>query len=41
MDEILDKYIPTYFDTSDAADKIGEKLQSKNYLIAGIGAFIE
>lgn len=40
MDEILENFIANHSDTSDAADKNGEKLLSKNAFTAPIAAVI-
>lgn len=40
MNEVCDNHIANYSDTSYAADKIGEKLQSTNAFTAPIRTFI-
>lgn len=41
LNEVLDKHIPDHFDTSEAADKIGENILSTNASIAPISAFLQ
>lgn len=40
-DEILKKHIAKYLDTSDTADKVGEKLLSTNDFMEPIATFIQ
>lgn len=39
MEEILEKHIPKYFDTSNTADNIGESILSPNAFMTLIDAF--
>lgn len=41
IDDTLDKHVSKYFDTSDIADKVREKLLSSNVFLALIAAFIQ
>lgn len=41
MDEILEKHVANYFDTGNAADRIGGKLMSANSFMAPIAAFVQ